>query len=67
MCVENPLNLNPGRYSSNVGKVASKGLEVADKVANNPIVQAAVPLIPGGSEVLAAESVTEYLSSVQIH
>jgi ribosomal protein L24 len=50
---------------SNVGKVASKGLEVADKVANNPIVQAAVPLIPGGSGVLAAEKVISAIGKFQ--
>jgi len=42
---------------SDVGKVASKGLHVAEKVAENPIVQAAIPLIPGGAEVMAAEKV----------
>jgi hypothetical protein len=47
-----------------VGKVAAKGLEyadkgldVADKIVNNPIVQVAADVIPGGSDILAAEKV----------
>jgi len=37
-----------------VGKVASKGLHVAENIAGNPIVQAAASFIPGEAEVVAA-------------
>jgi len=40
-----------------VGKVASKGLHVAESIADNPLVQAAASFIPGESQVVAAGKV----------
>jgi len=38
-----------------VGRVAANGLHVAEKIAKNPVVQAATSVIPGGGAILAAE------------
>jgi len=46
--------------------VADKGIKIADKVANNPIVQAVAPLIPYGSDVLAAEKVASKVVSTAV-
>jgi hypothetical protein len=46
-----------GKEAVKVGKVAAKGLDVAEKIANNPLVQTASSLLPGGGEIVMAESV----------
>jgi len=40
-----------------VGKVADKGLHVADNIVENPLFQAATSVIPGDAEFMAAEKV----------
>jgi hypothetical protein len=42
-----------------VGRVAEKGLKVAEKIVDNPIVQEVVSVIPGGSQIMAAEKIVE--------
>jgi len=44
-----------GNAAKDVGRVAVNGLHVAEKIAGNPVVQAATSAIPGGGAILAAE------------
>jgi len=54
-----------GRAVGKVGKVASDGLHVAEKIAENPIVQAGLSVIPGGGAVLAAEKVVSTIGKIE--
>jgi len=56
---------NIGNAIKGVGRIAKKGLEVAEKVAENPLVQTAVSLVPGGSAVMAAEKVFKAIRTVK--
>jgi hypothetical protein len=40
-----------GDAIGSVGKVASKGLNIAEKIVKNPIVQAGLSVIPGGGKI----------------
>jgi hypothetical protein len=57
LSIANPLNLVLSYDSRDVGRVASKGIHVAERIAENPLVQAATTVLPGGAEIVAAESV----------
>jgi hypothetical protein len=46
-----------GKVAAKGLDIANKGLDVADKIVNNPVVQVAADVIPGGSDILAAEKV----------
>jgi len=48
-----------------VGKVAVKGLHVVEKVAENPYVQAASAVLPGGLAIVAAEKAIETVGKVE--
>ena len=63
ICIANPLI--PIIYSKGAEKVAEKGVHIAEKVAENPIVQTAASLVPGGGEVVAGVSVFPFY--VQIY
>jgi len=46
-----------GNVFKDVGREAAKGLNIAEKVAENPMVQTATSLLPGGGELVVAEKV----------
>jgi len=54
-----------GRVAGDVGRVAVKGLHVAEDIAQNPIVQAAASVIPGGGAIMAAEKVVSTLGKIK--
>jgi len=54
-----------GKEAVKVGKVAAKGLEVAEKIANNPMVQTASSLLPGGGEIVMAEKAIGSLGKLE--
>jgi len=54
-----------GKEAVKVGKVAAKGLEVAEKIANNPLVQTASSLLPGGGEIVMAEKAIGSLGKLE--
>jgi len=48
-----------------VGRVAVKGLQIARKVTENPLVQAAISVIPGGSAIVAAQKVVSVIGEAK--
>jgi len=54
-----------GRVAKKGLHVAEQGLHVAESIAENPLVQAAVSVIPGGAAVVAAEKVIETVGKVE--
>jgi len=48
-----------------IGRVAVKGLDFVKKVADNPLVQAAVSIIPGGGALVAAQKVVGTIGQVE--
>jgi len=48
-----------------VGTAAVKGLHVVEKVADNPFVQAAVSIIPGGGALVAAQKIAGTIGQVE--
>jgi len=48
-----------------VGKVAVNGLHVAEKIADNPYVQAASSVLPGGPAIVTAEKVIGAIGKVE--
>jgi len=52
-------------FIKDVGHVAAKGLKVAEGIAENPLVQAAVSVIPGGGALVAADKVIGTIRNVE--
>jgi len=50
---------------NSVARVAVKGLHLVEKVADNPFVQAAVSIIPGGGALVAAQKVAGTIGQVE--